>query len=359
MNIKPEMADSQLPDRLDRRNAQARHDRWALEMDRALFAAAPAPVRQPGLFAWQSASESPTPARAVAHDAVRGAAPGQAGSAPAPGADRDTPHRPDDDAGVTDASPAAAVTPFAAAPAAAPATTPDGVQPSSAPVAAGPAAQAMRTAGTAQPQAMSAPAALPQTGSAGAVATPGMPPPGMDVTGAASPQTMVAAAAAAAAANAMAPAEDAAVPDAAAHARVLPAAGGAALFAPLPEESASRAGVPGEDEGGAETRTGAEPTAESGEDYAERLLHLYEHDGDVQAWIRDAQLQPAQARAVAQALAMQLSVQGTRLAALTINGRDVELSAEPGRAQPATGLFEHRFTDAAAAASPDQGDSPA
>jgi hypothetical protein len=351
MNIKPEMADSQLPDRLDRRNAQARHDRWALEMDRALFAAAPAPVRQPGLFAWQSPSESPTPARAVAHDAVRGAAPGQAGSALAPGAGRDTPHRPDDDAGVTDASPAPAVTPFAAAPA----TTPDGVQPSSAPAAAGPAAQAMSTAGTAQPQAMSAPASLPQTGSgsAGAIATSGMPLPGANVPGAAAPQTTVVVAAA----NAMAQAEDAAAPEAEARARVLPAGSSAALFAPLPEESASRGGVAGEEEGAGEARTGGAATVESGEEYAERLLHLYEHDGDVQAWIRDAQLQPAQARAVAQALAMQLAVQGTRLATLTINGRDVELSAGPGREHPAPDLFDHRFTDAAA--SPDQGDSPA
>jgi hypothetical protein len=377
MNIKAEMADSPLPDRLDRRNAQARHDRWALEMDRALFAVAPAPVRQPGAYAWQSPSESPTLARTAAHDIVRHAAPGHAGFAHARDEDRAESVQPEGPAAVvaasnavalreagtgTDASaepatipPTAAPAPAAAAaPAAGPMSAARGAAlPSATPPVAGSAGPSASAAGTAPPQPVFTTSGVPQWGNGGVITATGTPLAGIGGTDAASLRTAIAAASP----SALDQAASFSVPETAAGSRLLAAGNGAAPFASLPA-GADRAADASDEEGPRSAGIGTGIDGESGEEYAQRLLHLYEHDGDVQAWIRDAELQPTQARAVAQALAMQLAVQGTRLATLTINGRAVEFSAERGQSNPVTDLFDQRLTDAAAASSPDQGDSP-
>lgn len=389
MTIKAEMADSPLPDRLDRRNAQARHDRWALEMDRALFAVAPAPVRQPGAYAWQSPSESPTLARTAAHDIVRHAAPGHAGFAHARDEDRAESVQPEGPAAVIAASnavalreagtgmdasaepatipPTAALAPTAppaptAAPAPAAATAlaagpmsavRGAALPSATPAATGSAGPSASAADTAPPQPVFTTSGVPQSGNGGVITAPGTPLAGISGTDAASLQTAIAATPP----SALDQAASFSVPETAASSRLLAAGNGAAPFAALPAGEA-RAADASDEEGPGSAGVGTGIDGESGEEYAQRLLHLYEHDGDVQAWIRDAELQPTQARAVAQALAMQLAVQGTRLATLTINGRAVELSAEPGHSNPVTDLFDQRLTDAAAASSPDQGDSP-
>jgi hypothetical protein len=75
-----------------------------------------------------------------------------------------------------------------------------------------------------------------------------------------------------------------------------------------------------------------EPDGGDTQAYAQRLLHIYQDQNQVQAWIRDAALAPAHIAAVAQALAGQLSAQGTRLSALTVNGRAVALGYAAGAA---------------------------
>jgi hypothetical protein len=65
--------------------------------------------------------------------------------------------------------------------------------------------------------------------------------------------------------------------------------------------------------------------------YARNALHLYRGDDGVQAWIRDASLQPLQAEAVRRALAQELGSAGEKLLAVTINGR--KLGATTGTEQ--------------------------
>ncbi len=65
-----------------------------------------------------------------------------------------------------------------------------------------------------------------------------------------------------------------------------------------------------------------------GDDYADRLLHVYRGVEGVQAWVRDASLGQAQAYMLAQSLAAELGSTGERLAALTINGRRLALPSD-------------------------------
>jgi hypothetical protein len=60
-----------------------------------------------------------------------------------------------------------------------------------------------------------------------------------------------------------------------------------------------------------------------GEAYARSLLHLVHLDDGVHAWLRDASLSQAQARRVASAMAGELALAGSPLAALTVNGRRI------------------------------------
>lgn len=72
-----------------------------------------------------------------------------------------------------------------------------------------------------------------------------------------------------------------------------------------------------------------EPTAhpEPVDDYASRLLHVYHGADGVQAWVRDLALAPEQVQGLAQLMAAELSGAGTRLAALTVNGKKLALPA--------------------------------
>jgi hypothetical protein len=70
------------------------------------------------------------------------------------------------------------------------------------------------------------------------------------------------------------------------------------------------------------------PHEAEGEPFEKRLMHLFHGADGVQAWIRDAELGAAQARGLALALANELAGGGNRLAALTVNGRKVELGAD-------------------------------
>lgn len=65
------------------------------------------------------------------------------------------------------------------------------------------------------------------------------------------------------------------------------------------------------------------------EQYADRLLHVYRDADGVQAWLRDAALGAAQARQVAQAMAVELGAAGAPLAALTVNGQRLPLPLAP------------------------------
>ena len=78
----------------------------------------------------------------------------------------------------------------------------------------------------------------------------------------------------------------------------------AALEAPLPERQAAH-------------------LPPDGEAYARSLLHLVHLDDGVHAWLRDASLSQAQARRVASAMAGELALAGSPLAALTVNGRRI------------------------------------
>ncbi|MCC7705598.1 hypothetical protein IGS59_25480 [Janthinobacterium sp. GW460P] len=58
-------------------------------------------------------------------------------------------------------------------------------------------------------------------------------------------------------------------------------------------------------------------------DYALRQMHLYRESGGVRAWIRDASLNAVQERLVAQAMLLELHGAGTRMTALTVNGKEI------------------------------------
>jgi hypothetical protein len=78
-------------------------------------------------------------------------------------------------------------------------------------------------------------------------------------------------------------------------------------------------------------------SASTTEEYGRQLMHLFHGEQGVHAYIRDAELGGAQLRAVAQALAAELSASGKRLAGLTVNGRRVDAGDEAGgEERPAT-----------------------
>lgn len=60
-----------------------------------------------------------------------------------------------------------------------------------------------------------------------------------------------------------------------------------------------------------------------GEAYARSRFHLVQAEDGVHAWLRDASLSQAQARRVASAMAGELALAGSPLAALTVNGRRI------------------------------------
>ncbi|SFV16645.1 hypothetical protein [Pseudoduganella namucuonensis] len=107
---------------------------------------------------------------------------------------------------------------------------------------------------------------------------------------------------------------------------------GAMPLSSAPEEAAAAADMPPPelDETEAPQRHAPESPEPAGEPIAKKLLHLYHGADGVQAWIRDAELNAAQVRSLAQALAGELNTSGQRLAALTVNGRKVDDAEHAG-----------------------------
>ncbi|MED5595872.1 hypothetical protein [Janthinobacterium sp. P210006] len=66
-------------------------------------------------------------------------------------------------------------------------------------------------------------------------------------------------------------------------------------------------------------------TQEDRQDYALRQLHLLRESDGVRAWIRDASLSAVQERLVAQTMLLELHGAGTRITALTVNGKEIPL----------------------------------
>ncbi len=95
----------------------------------------------------------------------------------------------------------------------------------------------------------------------------------------------------------------------------LRAPGANAGTAELPNEALSLAA---EEE---EASAPAPAPTEHGDDYAQKLLHVYRGADGVHAWIRDADLKQHQASAVVDAMARELANSGQRLATLTVNGK--------------------------------------
>lgn len=89
---------------------------------------------------------------------------------------------------------------------------------------------------------------------------------------------------------------------------------------------------------------GAGGAPADGDEYANRLLHVYRDAHGVQAWVRDAAIGEAQIPGLAQAMAAELG--GARLAALTVNGKRQAL---PAAATPADGIQDEYMNDEAAA----------
>lgn len=92
--------------------------------------------------------------------------------------------------------------------------------------------------------------------------------------------------------------------------------------------------------------------ASSSQRYGRRQLHVHVGDEGMEAWVRDADLSPAAALRVAGAFFQDARYGGTRLAALTINGKKVIDAAarrlassdsliQPGELAPQPGDFEH------------------
>jgi hypothetical protein len=69
--------------------------------------------------------------------------------------------------------------------------------------------------------------------------------------------------------------------------------------------------------------------ASEGEEYARSLLHVLRAEDGVHAWLRDASLSADQVLRVASAMAGELALAGTPLSALTVNGRRILSSGAP------------------------------
>lgn len=76
------------------------------------------------------------------------------------------------------------------------------------------------------------------------------------------------------------------------------------------------------------------PTPALQEAYAQRAMHVYRGGDGVQAWIRDAALQPQQADVVRRALADALGSAGEKLLSVTINGKKFSASPQAPSSEP-------------------------
>lgn len=311
--------------RLDRRDAEARQDRWMQQLERAAFDAVAKPdtpheKRGVSADAAPAAADAPgagallKPVAGGAHQ-VRAAsaamAPAAAGARPA-AAGPQAADAPAAQAG----APAGAARARAADGASAPA---QGAQPDSAAASQGPLPALPAQQRAAAPQGeLNALAAL-------AGATPAV-----------FAVNTYALAAGVVAASALRPGAPG-VPGVPGAATALPPASMAAGAAPAlgtgPSAAQAEAeGAPAPSEEQAEAGHGApeQHAAGEAEQYTKSLLHVYRDNQGVHAWLRDAALDGGQVRAVAQAMAGELARSGTPLAALSINGK--KIVAGPGLA---------------------------
>lgn len=111
---------------------------------------------------------------------------------------------------------------------------------------------------------------------------------------------------------------------------------GLGLAAGLPAEGHAPASAEPEESAAAAQDAGA-AAADEDDQYARRLLHVYQDQDGIQAWLRDAALTPGQAASVAAALAGELAGEGQSLAALTINGKRMDAGALRRAADAARG----------------------
>jgi hypothetical protein len=95
-----------------------------------------------------------------------------------------------------------------------------------------------------------------------------------------------------------------------------------------------------------ETETSNETTkirklfVESRELFAKRLLHIYQNESEVEAWIRDTDLNETQIPLVAHALSKEFASNGARLTSLTVNGKKVQQDRNLGSTN-----FDEIFSD--------------
>jgi hypothetical protein len=106
-----------------------------------------------------------------------------------------------------------------------------------------------------------------------------------------------------------------------------------ASAAPPPPTGATAEAASGQEAPAAEAP--APGLAPEGEEYARSLLHVFRAEDGVHAWLRDASLSGEQVRRVASAMAGELALAGTPLSALTVNGRRIlspgAAGDQPGR----------------------------
>lgn len=294
--------------RTDRRHPNARQDRWLLELEQAMFAQARSKPAQ--------------------HDGGAAAPLAPAAAAPAPEA------------------PAVPATSGMAAPSAAGAHAVDTGARGAAAAAVAAAPHAGNAVHVPAAVAKEAPASAAPT--AGAVSRPGqtdrapMPSPRPDAAHTAQPASVAALAGApygllARQAQPSSAAEaDIGVRQAARADATVPTWQGGqksmARGAPAQQEAAALDLPPAQPQPGAEgeeAATAGAPHA-SDDEYGLRNLHVYRDGEAVQAWLRDSRIGPAQAQAVAQAVAAELAGEGAQLRALTVNGKPVAVRAARG-----------------------------
>jgi len=84
---------------------------------------------------------------------------------------------------------------------------------------------------------------------------------------------------------------------------------------------------------------GGAPSAGEQAQYDKRAMHVYVGADGVHAWIRDAALPRGQVNAVMQALAAEVALTGRNLAALTVNGKQVDPRGAAARPHDEDELF--------------------
>lgn len=350
-----------VPGRMDRHGAEARQDRWMLELERAMFATggtkqvelarsgeqaradspgetamalapplpgAPKPVLPPGAAA--DDEDHPVPARSAKLPDVPPVIPPHPMASPV---QVSGPADPSAEAGVIEVQ--------------AGASSRGGPQPAGLGAAGHPGTLRAASAGAdCAPSIPSPPAeghasSVPLSPAAGQAPRVPLPPVAVQARAASlQPAAGQASADSLAPAIGPAPSSPAAGPGTPAHRSVvalavagfgrIPLAPAFALALPEAGAEALSLGNPGEVEEGQEGQEGQEghhppalPARTNAEAYAKKLMHVYLAKDGVHAWIRDTEMAPAQIRTVVQAISTEFAASGARLATLCVNGKAV------------------------------------